>query len=122
MQMLGGVVPFEGRLEVDGSVVKLDHPSQAIRHGVVYAPPDRKRGGLWLDRSAAFNIGAASIFGMRPLQWLRQEKINQGASSRLLQVGVRANALLELAGRLSGDQQRILLGRSLSASTTLADF
>jgi ABC-type sugar transport system ATPase subunit len=114
MRMLGGVVPFEGRLEVDGSLVKFDHPSQAISHGVVYAPPDRKRGGLWLDRSVAFNIGAASIFGMRPLQWLRQEKINQGASSRMLQVGVRANALREPAGRLSGgNQQRILLGRSL---------
>jgi ABC-type sugar transport system ATPase subunit len=114
MQMLGGVVPFEGRIEVDGSVVKFDRPSDAIRHGVVYAPPDRKRGGLWLDRSVAFNIGAASIFGMRPLQWLRQDKIDQGASSRMLQVGVRADALLEVAGRLSGgNQQRILLGRSL---------
>jgi ABC-type sugar transport system ATPase subunit len=51
---------------------------------------------------------------MRPLQWLRQDKVNQRASARMLQVGVRINALRELAGRLSGgNQQRVLLGRSL---------
>lgn len=115
MEMLGGIVRVEGRLDVDGHSVQFDHPSQAIRHGVVYTPPDRKLGGLWLDRSVAFNIGTASVFGMRPFQWLRQEKTNRGASSRMLQVGVRVDVLRELAGRLSGgNQQRILLGRSLA--------
>ena len=59
MQMLGGVVPVAGRLEVKVRATIFKNPSQAIANGVVYMPPDRKKDGLWLERDAGFNIGAA---------------------------------------------------------------
>jgi ABC-type sugar transport system ATPase subunit len=116
LQMLGGIIPVVGRIEVDGRMVAFRHPSQAIGHGVVYMPPDRKRGGLWLDRDATFNIGAALVTSMRSLKWLHRDALERAASARMAQVGVRMTASREAVGRFSGgNQQRILLGRSLEA-------
>jgi ribose transport system ATP-binding protein len=116
LQMLGGIVPVVGRIEVEGRAVVFRHPSQAIGEGVVYMPPDRKKGGLWLERDAAFNIGAPLVERMRGLKWLRQEVLERAAVARMAQVGVRVTALREAVGRLSGgNQQRVLLGRSLES-------
>ena len=63
-----------------------------------------------------FNIGAALVARMPPLRLLRREALERGAAARMVQVGVRANALREAVGRLSGgNQQRVLLGRSLES-------
>jgi ABC-type sugar transport system ATPase subunit len=114
LEMLGGVQRVEGRIEVEGVPVSFRHPGQAISRGVVYMPPDRKKSGLWLDRSTAFNINTAPVSRMPALQWLNRDRMNRQASARMTQVGVRISALRELAGRLSGgNQQRVLLGRCL---------
>ncbi|MDQ0392815.1 sugar ABC transporter ATP-binding protein [Labrys monachus] len=116
MQMLGGIVPVTGTIEVKGRPVIFGHPSQAIAQSVVYMPPDRKKGGLWLERDAVANIGAAAVKRMGPLKWLRRRSLEKTAAGRMAQVGVRASALHEAVGRLSGgNQQRVLLGRSLEA-------
>jgi ABC-type sugar transport system ATPase subunit len=115
LEMLGGVVPVAGHIEIAGRSVTFRHPSKAIREGLVYMPPDRKKGGLWLEQNASFNIGSAVVARM-PATWLRKETLDRVAANRMREVGVRANALHEAVGRLSGgNQQRVLLGRSLEA-------
>jgi ABC-type sugar transport system ATPase subunit len=115
LEMLGGVVPVAGHIEIGGRRVTFRHPSHAIREGVVYMPPDRKKGGLWLEQNASFNIGSAVVARMPPT-WLSKETLDRVATNRMAEVGVRADALYEAVGRLSGgNQQRVLLGRSLEA-------
>ena len=116
LQMLGGIVPVVGRIEVDGRAVAFRHPGQAIGEGVVYMPPDRKISGLWLEHDATFNIGAALVSPVRSLKWLRRDILERAASARMAQVGVRMPASREAVGRFSGgNQQRVLLGRCLQA-------
>jgi ABC-type sugar transport system ATPase subunit len=116
MQMLGGIVPVVGKIEVNGRAVAFRHPAQAIAAGIVSMPPDRKKGGLWLERDASANIGAAVVARMAPLRWQRRRVLDRVASARLAEVGVRSTALREIAGRLSGgNQQRLLLGRALES-------
>jgi ABC-type sugar transport system ATPase subunit len=115
LEMLGGVVEIEGEAEVLGRPVKFHHPSDALRHGVVYMPPDRKKDGLWLEQTVSANIAMAEITRMRPLTWLRREWSKDVAMSRMRQVSVPTNALAMSAGHLSGgNQQRVLLARSLA--------
>ena len=115
LEMIGGVIAVKGNIEIGGRAVTFRHPSQAIREGVVYMPPDRKRGGLWLDQDPSFNIGSALVERMPPT-WLRKQELDRAAAARLTEVGVRANALHEYVGRLSGgNQQRVLLARALEA-------
>ena len=79
-------------------------------------PADRKKDGLWLERDATFNIGAALVAAMRSLKWLRRDVLERAASARMSQVAVRMTASREAVGRFSGgNQQRVLLGRCLKA-------
>jgi ABC-type sugar transport system ATPase subunit len=115
LEMLGGVVAVSGLIEVDGRRVRFRHPSEAIREGVVYMPPDRKKDGLWLEQDASFNIGSALVARLPPA-WLHKETLDHVSTERMAEVGVRTNALHEAVGRLSGgNQQRVLLARSLEA-------
>ncbi len=115
LEMLGGVVAVSGLIEIDGRRVTFRHPSEAIRHGVVYMPADRKKDGLWLEHDASFNIGSALVARLPPA-WLDKKTLERIAAERMAEVGVRMSALYEAIGRLSGgNQQRILLARSLEA-------
>jgi ABC-type sugar transport system ATPase subunit len=115
LEMLGGVVAVSGLIEIDGRRVKFKHPSKAIREGVVYMPPDRKKDGLWLEQDSSFNIGSALVARLPPA-WLHKETLDHVAAARMVEVGVRTNALHDAVGRLSGgNQQRVLLARSLEA-------
>ena len=115
LEMLGGVVAVSGLIEIDGRRVRFRHPSEAIREGVVYMPPDRKKDGLWLEQDASFNIGSALVARLPPT-WLHKETLDHVAAERMAEVGVRTNALHDAVGRLSGgNQQRVLLARSLEA-------
>jgi len=78
-------------------------------------PPDRKKDGLWLEQDASFNIGSALVARLPPA-WLHKETLDHVAAERMAEVGVRTNALHDAVGRLSGgNQQRVLLARSLEA-------
>jgi ABC-type sugar transport system ATPase subunit len=126
LQVLGGVIAASGHLEVEGKPVSFRHPLDAIEAGVVYMPPDRKIGGLWLEKDVASNIGAAAVARMPSFARVGRTFIDRVASSRLVDVGVRASALREAVGHLSGgNQQRVLLGRTLEAHPRvllLSDF
>jgi len=116
LQMLGGAAPVQGSIEIGGRAISFRHPSEAIRAGVSYMPPDRKRGGLWLEQDSVFNIGAALVEKM-PLRWLPRKDLTRSAAARLSDVGVRRSALHEPVRRLSGgNQQRVLLGRALESN------
>lgn len=116
LRMLGGVTPVHGSIQIAGQQVRFGHPSEAIRKGVIYMPADRKKDGLWLERDSVFNIGTVIVERM-PFGWLRRDRLARSAGQRLAEVGVRSNALREPVRRLSGgNQQRLLLGRSLEAA------
>ena len=96
IQMLGGVVPVAGRLEVKGRATIFKNPSQAIAKGVVYMPPDRKKDGLWL----------------RARRWLQYWCGAGGADAALKMAAPRSAG----ARRLSAD-----VCRSASAPTRCAE-
>lgn len=112
LEMLGGVIPTTGTIMVGGSAIRLRNPADAISAGVVYMPPDRKRGGLWLDRSPLWNVAAAEINRAGSLAWLRMGALKRAGNSRLDAVGVRSLDREQPVARFSGgNQQRVMLAR-----------
>jgi ABC-type sugar transport system ATPase subunit len=114
LEMLGGVVPVNGGITVAGAPIRFRHPAEAIRAGVVYMPPDRKLGGLWLDRSPLWNVGAAAVNRMAAFDWLRWGAMRRAGGRQLDEVGVRAVDREQPVARFSGgNQQRVMLARAL---------
>jgi len=126
LEMLGGVVPVNGGITVAGAPIRFRHPAEAIRAGVVYMPPDRKLGGLWLERSPLWNVGAAAVNRMAAFDWLRRGAMRSAGGRRLDEVGVRAVDREQPVARFSGgNQQRVMLARALDMGPKvllLSDF
>jgi ABC-type sugar transport system ATPase subunit len=126
LEMLGGAVPAGGEMRTGGRSVRFRHPAEAIGAGIVYMPPDRKKGGLWLDRSPLWNVSAAEVHRMGPLRWLPRRRMAREASARLDAVGVRPDGRTEPVVRFSGgNQQRVMLARALETRPRvllLSDF
>ncbi|MER8961201.1 sugar ABC transporter ATP-binding protein [Mesorhizobium sp. M0701] len=114
MEMLGGVVPVKGKHLVEGRPVRFRHPAEAIAAGVVYMPTDRKKDGLWLDRSPPWNVTAGTLTRMRSLAWLMGPQLRRQSFARLDDVGVRGTDRDQMVARFSGgNQQRVMLARAL---------
>ncbi len=126
LEMLGGVVAAGGRITVENRPARFRHPADAIAAGVVYMPPDRKKGGLWLERSPLWNVSAAEVYRMSPFDWLKRGAMRRASSRRLDEVGVRAVDRQQPVMRFSGgNQQRIMLARSIETGPKvllLSDF
>ena len=112
--MAGLVKVSDGEYLLDGVSKSYKHIAEAIADGVVYMPPERKHGGLWLDRTCKHNIAAAFVQRLSPGKFLNRREISDRAMERIKEVQVRSSALetnLELLS--GGNQQRVLLGRCL---------
>ena len=104
-----------GEITVDGRFGRASHPSVAIRNGLWYSPPDRRRDGLSMIRRTRENI-ALSSYGFGPLKgrW-----INAGRETELLhevsrRVQFDRDRLDDLVANLSGgNQQKVLLAKSM---------
>jgi ABC-type sugar transport system ATPase subunit len=126
LEVLGGVIPGVEGISVAGRSVRFRHPADAIRSGVVYMPPDRKKGGLWLDRSPLWNVAAAEVNRGGSFEWLRMNVLRRAAGRRLDAVGVRAADREQPVARFSGgNQQRVMFARSIDLGPKvllLSDF
>jgi ABC-type sugar transport system ATPase subunit len=112
---LGGARGVDaGRILVDGQAVVLRSVGDAIRHGIAYLPGERKTEGLFLSKSVADNIVAASLprvsrFGL--VDRTRRDTLAGKAASKLR---IRSAGLEQSVQHLSGgNQQKTLLAKWL---------
>lgn len=117
-RMLAGLEsPHAGRIEVDGTPVKLSGPRDALKtgSGIAYLPEERKTEGILSGLSAATNVvlpvmGQAAR-GVLISQW-REMSVAQAAADR---VEMNPRYLSFPIGDLSGgNQQKALIARTLA--------
>jgi len=103
-----------GEIAIDGQVLPLRTPREAIDAGLVYLTEDRKRQGLFLDMSVLDNInvsvcGRDARFGV--LNLARGTK-RAGEAIRSLSIRV-AHPRVNVGSLSGGNQQKVLLSRLL---------
>ncbi|CAN5359448.1 sugar ABC transporter ATP-binding protein [soil metagenome] len=114
LEMLGGVIPAIDGFAIAETPARFRHPADAIDRGIVYMPPDRKKGGLWLERSPLWNVAAAEVNRAGVFDWLRMEILRRVGRQRLDEVGVRASDREQPVVRFSGgNQQRVMFARAI---------
>jgi rhamnose transport system ATP-binding protein len=111
-----GLTPADsGEIVLDGAVVGIESPADAIACGIGYVPEDRRQHGVVLELPIAANVtlsslDAVSSFGM----------IDRGAERALAQryverLRVKTPSVDATAGTLSGgNQQKVALARWLA--------
>lgn len=115
MLALAGYIPIQsGHVSLDGNPVKLKHPRDAIREGMVLVPGNRQTEGLFLDHSLFMNIIYPKA-ALRKGPWKMQMKRLRALSHNLCkELTIQTPSVHTLANQLSGgNQQKVVVANWL---------
>ena len=112
----GGRRRVTGTVLVDGRALRSGSPSDAIEHGLVLLPEDRKKEGIIPLASVMENI---NLSARRHFSWgrlfINERRERANAQEYVGKLNVRTPSLRQLIRNLSGgNQQKVLLARWLS--------
>jgi rhamnose transport system ATP-binding protein len=119
---LFGIAPADsGTVRIDGQLVRITNPRQAMRHGIAYVSEDRRGLGLSLPMSIAANITLPTLRRyLNPLGLLRQADEIATAEAYRQRLAIRAPSVAVEVGKLSGgNQQKVMLSKWLNTRPRL---
>lgn len=113
---LNGVLPIKaGAVSVRSKTLKIDTPRAAARAGIAMLPGNRKKEGVFSDKTLTFNLAASHLTFFSRLGFVmspRRERESMLAAMRRLRV--KAPYPETPIGSLSGgNQQKVVLARQL---------
>ncbi len=94
---------------------KINNPITAIRQGIAYVSDDRKRDGLLLDQSIAFNLSLTQLQQLSKRGKLSTRLENRQAQQSIRGLQIKCQSSEQLLSELSGgNQQKVVLGKWLA--------
>ena len=112
VRCLFGLLPYEGEVEIDGERERLNSPRQAIASGIIYAPADRRRDGLFLVHSIRENIAVPHLGHWSRLGIIARDQERRASEAAIHDFAIRTPSPEQLVALLSGgNQQKVVLGR-----------
>jgi ABC-type sugar transport system ATPase subunit len=113
-EALFGLCDRLGRVAIDGKDLGAADPLASIRAGMSFVPADRRGTGALLTMSVAENVVSASLRRFSMSGFLRRGAIRREARAQVARLDARISHLGQRLATLSGgNQQKIILGRSL---------
>lgn len=116
MESIFGARPYtKGEVYLKGEKVHFKNPMQAIKAGVALVPEDRKKQGLVLGNSVAFNMTLSSLRfymnGIAISEKKRKAVIDEFSQKLRLKA---ASTDIEAGSLSGGNQQKVVLGKWLA--------
>ena len=119
--LAGALEMNSGEWSINAKPISLTSPADAIRNGIGYAPEDRLGDGLFLDKPILINMVASILDQLRTafgtLNQTRSRKIAQELVDDLRIATPSVD--LPVQSLSGGNQQRVLIGRSLTINPQL---
>jgi len=113
-ESLFGLSERRGRVAIDGEELRAFDPLASIRQGMSFVPSDRRGAGGLLSMTVAENVVSASLARFSVAGFLRRGAVKREARAQVARLDARISRLGQKLGTLSGgNQQKIILGRSL---------
>ena len=105
---------ISGTIKKDGKEIQIKSPTDAIQHGIILIPEDRKISGLFLEESARFNIAAATLDNRSKLGIVDTALEKKAVSESSTQVMLDTRRLEHFVRQLSGgNQQKVVIAKTL---------
>jgi ribose transport system ATP-binding protein len=120
-----GADPIDsGEVLVHGKRVRIQNPTDAVRHGIGYLSEDRKRYGLALGLNVETNLVLASLRRfMNRVGVVRAAATRAAANEQVTNLAIKTPSLNQKVRNLSGGtQQKVVVGKWLTADTEILFF
>ncbi len=121
--VFGADRPDAGRIFVDGRLVRIRDPRDAIRHRICLLPEDRKTQGLVLSHSVRHNFALPNLRRLARGPFLRQGRERAELARYIAELRIRVSDPEQLAATLSGgNQQKVVLAKWLATQADIVIF
>jgi ribose transport system ATP-binding protein len=124
MQAVFGVEPaLEGRIELDGTELRVASSRDAIRAGIYLAPEDRRATGLITEMTIRENITLPALRRYTNLGLIRRSRESRTAQQQITALKVKTPGVETRVMNLSGgNQQKVVLGKWLALEPKVIIF
>ncbi|MGH3797582.1 MAG: sugar ABC transporter ATP-binding protein [Pseudonocardiaceae bacterium] len=113
----GSPGPRTGRILLGDREIAPRSARRALREGLAFVPEDRRVAGLVLFHSVLANLVISSLATVGRFGLVSAHRERRAAQDTARQLGIKAAAVTEAVGNLSGgNQQKVVLGRTLRTS------
>lgn len=112
-----------GSIELDGTLLSIRNPRDAIRAGICLLTEDRKSQGILLQRSVLDNFALPNLDRLSTCGVVQQSQARSRFSEYVERLRIRIPHAQELAGNLSGgNQQKVVLAKWLERNAEVIIF
>lgn len=120
MTVFGGMAPDGGEIVFKGNTRKFQSTQDAINAGIGMVPEDRKKLGLMLSNSVAYNISLASIRKLVKRGLISEKAKLDMVHKYSSDLSIKAASVNALVSSLSGgNQQKILVSKWIATNPSL---
>jgi rhamnose transport system ATP-binding protein len=120
LEGIAGMRRGRGSVAVTGSAGPFHTARKALDAGIALVPEDRKRHGLVLSFSIQHNLTLPTLRAVSRFGFIRRRAEADLAAKSIADLSIRPNdPSLEAAGLSGGNQQKIVIGKSLLAAPSV---
>lgn len=117
MEMVFGLRPYHGSIELGGQPVAIHSPRAAIDYGLGFVTEDRKSGGLVLGMNIRENFSLTHLETYSTLRFISRLAETFGCQKYVKRLGIKTPSVEQTVGNLSGgNQQKVVIAKWVARS------
>ncbi|TDO93949.1 monosaccharide ABC transporter ATP-binding protein (CUT2 family) [Halanaerobium saccharolyticum] len=121
--IIGADKKDSGDIYINGRKVKIDHPKDALKEGMVLLTEDRKNQGLFLDQTVKFNIVSSNLNKYKKNILLNLKQQAEDSKGYVSNLKIKTPGIYTKAKQLSGgNQQKVVIGKWLNTNSEIFIF
>ncbi|KMW57642.1 Ribose ABC transport system, ATP-binding protein RbsA [Candidatus Rhodobacter oscarellae] len=110
-----GIDPVSsGQILLDGTDISPRSPKDAIRHGIILVPEDRKQQGLVLPHSLGENFAYSNMNQVARNGWITKKRARGFADAGIVKFGVKGESQQRADELSGGNQQKLVIAKWLA--------
>jgi ribose transport system ATP-binding protein len=122
--LIGADPSTSGKVHVNGRLLRIRQPADAVQEGIGYLSEDRKAFGLMLEQNVTFNTVLASVSDFTgPLGIIREGQMKAEATRQVAALRVKTPSIDQTVKLLSGgNQQKVVITKWLVRNCDILIF